>query len=339
MLFGVTVVSPTDAWAVGHYRNTRAHQTATFILHSNGAAWSKVPSPNPSRRTNELFGVSADSARDAWAVGFDRRDGAHALLLHWNGAAWSTARTPAARRSLLWGVSADSAQDAWAVGEHVAPSGVVRSLVLRWNGSAWSRSKAPSPGSTSTVLSAVTAPSPTDVWAVGTFTNQNRAVSHALVVHWDGHSWSRVATPRGRNTQLFGITAVSADDAWAVGGKFCAPVAWHWDGTTWSVVDVRKKGVCDVLSAVSADSASDAWAVGNYRGGFPKDTHTFTVHWNGTGWAHVKSPTPTLSYAFLRGVAAVSGTDAWAVGRYQDNHTGQYDTMILRWDGIRWRQH
>src|SRR5438105_4684771 len=69
LLFGVSTVSPTDAWAVGDYVDDATGHRDTLILHWNGTAWSQIPSPNPSPGMNELFAVSADSATDAWAVG------------------------------------------------------------------------------------------------------------------------------------------------------------------------------------------------------------------------------------------------------------------------------
>jgi hypothetical protein len=35
--------------------------------------------------------VSADSATDAWAVGYYTKASTRTLLLHWNGTAWSKA--------------------------------------------------------------------------------------------------------------------------------------------------------------------------------------------------------------------------------------------------------
>jgi len=39
-LTGAAAVSPTDAWAVGSYGTFK-----TLILHWDGTAWAKVPSP------------------------------------------------------------------------------------------------------------------------------------------------------------------------------------------------------------------------------------------------------------------------------------------------------
>src|SRR5258708_1382377 len=50
---------------------TPAHpSTVTIILHWNGSSWSQAPSPSPGGTIdNYLFGVSADSGNDAWAIG------------------------------------------------------------------------------------------------------------------------------------------------------------------------------------------------------------------------------------------------------------------------------
>jgi hypothetical protein len=57
----------------------------TFILHWNGRAWSRVPSPS-SATGSELSGVAAVSSRDAWAVGANE---AGILILRWDGHAWA----------------------------------------------------------------------------------------------------------------------------------------------------------------------------------------------------------------------------------------------------------
>lgn len=65
-------------------------------------------------------------------------------------------------------------------------------------------------------LSAVTAVSATDVWAVGSFLDGRG--HQALIEHWNGNRWSRVRSPAtGTGTVLHAVTAASADDVWAVG--------------------------------------------------------------------------------------------------------------------------
>src|SRR5262249_43966341 len=95
VLDGVSAVSSSDAWAVGDYAGFPARAYATMILHWNGTAWTQVKSPNPSHdpfssNANDLFGVSARSSSDAWAVGeYDNNAIANSLVLHWNGTAWT----------------------------------------------------------------------------------------------------------------------------------------------------------------------------------------------------------------------------------------------------------
>jgi hypothetical protein len=141
-LRGVSAVSATDAWAVGDYVNDNTGADDTFILHWNGTKWSKVASPNPSPSYNYLFGVSAESATDVWAVGQDFTSTYDTLILHWDGTNWSKVNSPSPSMggNFLSGVSADSGTDAWAVGQdwNHANTGL-NPLVLHWDGSSWSK--------------------------------------------------------------------------------------------------------------------------------------------------------------------------------------------------------
>jgi hypothetical protein len=61
-------------------------------------------------------------------------------------------------------------------------------------------------------------------------------------------------------------------------------------------------------------SADDGWAVG---------WHGTIIHWNGTDWSTVTSPTTVNLYS----VFMVSASDGWAVGSAG---------TIIRWDGASW---
>jgi hypothetical protein len=68
------------------------------------------------------------------------------------------------------------------------------------------------------------------------------------------------------------------------------------------------------LYGVTAASVRSAWAVGwAYRG-----SKTLILHWNGTVWTRVPSPTPAGD-VILSGVAATSASSAWAVGWASSN--------------------
>jgi hypothetical protein len=95
-LSGVSAVTRNDAWAVG--------QTASNVLleRFNGRAWRQVddrivlpqiaPGVSPGAHDDTLAAVASTSRTNAWAVGAVHRRLANdslALILHWNGSAWS----------------------------------------------------------------------------------------------------------------------------------------------------------------------------------------------------------------------------------------------------------
>jgi hypothetical protein len=108
-----------------------------------------------------------------------------------------------------------------------------------------------------------------DVWAVGYYSNPG--VDQALIVRWNGSTWSAVPSPNvGSDVNtLNDIGAVAADDIWAV-GSYDAGTAYqtlieHWDGNAWNVVSSPNVGSGDnYLNRVAAVSATDVWAVGTH---------------------------------------------------------------------------
>jgi hypothetical protein len=333
-LYSVSAVSGRNAWAVGR------HGQDTSILHWDGTRWSRVTSPNLGSAFNDLHGVSIVSSTDVWAVGDASYDN-NSLILHWDGTRWSrvTSPNPASDSNELSGVSATSATEAWAVGGEGTSFGPgYRPLILHWDGNTWSRVMSSNPSQGGEFLFDVSAQSAADAWAVGY--DEIEGVHETLLLHWDGTGWSRVISPNPGSgwNELVGVSAVSPTDAWAVGNSndLATPVndtlILHWDGTRWSRVKSPSPGSdFNTLTGVSATSATDAWAVGIYRDQTGIG-HTLILHWDGTRWSQVKSPNPGSEYGGLESVTAVSPKDAWAVGDYQDH------ALILHWDGTRWSQ-
>src|SRR5262252_9211354 len=96
-------------------------------------------------------------------------------------------------------------------------------------------------------------------------------------------------------------------------------------------VPVTSSLLYPALFGVAATSAKDAWAVGQYQSASGL-LRTLIMHWNGTAWTRVSSPNPVPGGDTLNAVAAVSASDAWAVG----GKNGR--PLILRWNGKVWRQ-
>jgi hypothetical protein len=320
-LSAVAAVSANAIWAVGNISDPLTRKQTTLIEFWDGTQWQIVSSPNPSLIHNTLYGVTAVSANDVWAVGFDANSVgiAQTLIEHWDGSSWSvvTSPNPGSGGNELFSVAAVSARNVWAVGFDVNSTGEQTTLIEHWNGARWR--VVPSPSSNSVeVLSAVAAVSANDVWAVGT----SNIGTQALIEHWNGSSWQIVPNP-GSGGELRGVAAVSGSDVWAVGdssnGSSVQALVEHWNGTSWQVVNNPQAGTSSIFSAVAAVSATDVWAVGSDGNG-NTFFQTLIEHWNGSGWSVVPSPSPGSFSTQLLGVAAVSATDVWTVG-YADNNT------------------
>jgi hypothetical protein len=132
---------------------------------------------------------------------------------------------------------------------------------------------------------------------------------------------------------LKGVSAVTANDVWAVGSTNDGAVIDHWNGSGWSEVP-SPAGACCTLNAVSAASASDVIAVGNdYPApspGVPGGPLPIAVRWNGSSWSRTAVPSG-LQGESLNDVAALSPTDAWAVGVGTTS-----GTLALHWNGSAW---
>jgi hypothetical protein len=64
------------------------------------------------------------------------------------------------------------------------------------------------------------------------------------------------------------------------------------------------------------------------------------MHWNGKTWAPVSSPSVASrsDQNSLTGIAATSGSNAWAVGSYYPAVEGApVRALFLRWNGSGWK--
>jgi hypothetical protein len=209
------------------------------------------------------------------------------------------------------------------------------------------------PATESNRLTAVTAASEFDVWAVGDHYvegGEGSGPSQPLIEHWDGKGWSIVPSPGpGGPASLQAVAALSANDAWAVGysdaSEGGSALIEHWDGTKWTLSSTPATGHRnDLLNAVAVVSADDVWAVGGWADGHGK-AGTLTMHWDGFAWSVVDSPDPApdphvgWSYPSLNAVVATATDEVWAVG-VRDNlavSDGPSNTLVLRWDGSSWQ--
>jgi hypothetical protein len=312
--------------------------------------------PEPAAAPSGLTAVSALAPDDVWAVGPDDflRPGSETIVEHFDGAGWERLPSPNAAAgpeavNELKGVVAISPDDVWAVGDYatgepVGPTIVPRALIEHWDGTRWSIVPAPNPNPSETVLNAVAAAAPDDVWAVGHGTSG--PVATALIEHWDGTRWSIVPSPDltsdGSGAELSAVTVVSASDVWVVGSQPSGALVEHWDGTSWTVADVPQPHDEAFLMDADASAPDDVWAVGWTTTSTMETPPTPPVveHFDGTGWELMELPNPEDGYVVPLAVVAVSSRDVWIVGwAAASNEAKDYPktrALVVRWDGSTW---
>lgn len=112
----------------------------------------------------------------------------------------------------------------------------------------------------------------------------------------------------------------------------CAPLQ------TWNVVASQDPGTQEnFLLSVEAVAPNYVWAVGYYSniasGGIAQ---TLIERWDGAQWTVVPSPNIGISHNYLRGITAISATDAWAVGFYRNVGNNRFQSLAMHWDGTQW---
>jgi hypothetical protein len=351
---GVAARTPSDAWAVG----VQATETSndTLALHWDGLSWSAVPTPNPWPECqdgdilwsgNVLTSVAAVSANDVWAVGSECYS-ANAIIEHWDGSSWSLVASPRRKdgfdsTAALYGVAAISPSNVWAVGYRGADA--IETLVEHWNGTIWS--EVPAAGGVPGYLSSISATGPNDIWAVGSTDNGN------IVEHFDGTAWSVVPSPQpGGASSLDSVSAFSPTNAWAVGsrtglGARRSTFTLHWNGSTWSEVPSpnprNSADATNELRSVVAIAPANVWAVGAYDNlQTGHQDRTLTMHWDGSSWSLVDSPTPgatgqLTAVAVAPSAPAATAEDIFAGGFFSlyekniyDGHYTLPQTLVLR---------
>jgi len=235
----------------------------------------------------------------------------------------------------LQAVSAFSPSDIWAVG----------SSTIHFDGAKWTAFPAPGmKGDNTSFLGGVADISPTDAWAAGTV-GIGQGQTGQVIERWDGTQWNVFPGPSfaaGDQPSLKAMTAISANDIWAVGsllsdgGEILSFLFEHWDGAAWTAATHVANDA--FLFAVSADATNDAWAVG-FTGPENDTSRTLVMHYDGTSWNTVASPSVGTGASQLNGVLALAPNDVWAVGFSTPAPPPKEAatlTLIEHWDGTSW---
>ena len=171
ILKSVSASTANDVWTVGESYGSFG-KLMTLIEHWNGSQWSIVSSPNNGRK-NYLNGVTALSAKNAWAVGIYVNNNTNQTSIeHWNGTNWSIVASPnvGPYDNGLLSVAAVSSSNIWAVGNYVTnTTNHTQALTEQWNGSSWQVVATPKPrsGGTNYLFSVSVIPGTSMLWSAG----------------------------------------------------------------------------------------------------------------------------------------------------------------------------
>ncbi len=287
-LVGLSVLSTSDAWAVGSWfpppvPSSAQARSVPLVEQWDGTGWRVAIAPRIVG--GALTGVMAFADDDVWTVGAITGSGStEGIALHWDGTTWR----PYPSTGIEWlAINGRSRQDLWIVGRDISSD---RAASAHWDGSSWTQHMGDRAATTNASFEAVTEISSTDVWAVGSMDGGPTQLSIPLSEHWDGTAWRLITTPAQQlaasNSGMFeGVAGASRSDVWAVG----ALMSPHSTG----------------------DRMAGEWV-------------TLTDHWDGSEWSSVDGPSPKLS-TILTGVSRVPGsTEMWAVGSPQGNVLGPF---------------
>lgn len=246
---------------------------------------------------------------------------------------------PYAGEDALDGVAVLSASNVWAVGDKSKLSegnAVFKTLIEHWNGHSWKVIPSPNPGAGDNLLSSVTAVSANNIWAVGSYSNQDIGLDKNLILHWNGHSWRQVASPNPGSEfdDLNTIRQVSATNIWIVGAYSGSDfhdrsLILHWNGHGWKKVPSPNPGKnSDALSGLAIASPSSIWTDEQFT---QTDVPTSQIlHWNGHVWGKA---TAGPAGSELVDVSASSPSNAWAVGT-----DAKGLSLALHWNGRSWKR-
>ncbi len=307
-LNAVSAAGPNYAWAVGDDKNKKF---ALYSWNAGTQSWQLDTSPSTSdnQYIKDLDGVSAVSAKEAWAVG--QRSGKVSgkrrySVLRYSGGSWcklepssscggKTIPADEGSNNKLEDLRAVSVIDTngdgfgnigFAVGD--------KGFILQYDGTNWTKVTSP----TSDDLFGVQVISANEAWAVG---------DDGTVLRWNGSSWSTLSGTGTANSDILeGVVAVDtngdgyADAGWVVGRNGTGARTYRFTQSspgTISWTSHQPSGTANqAMYCVAMIRTGDVWA-GARNGNI--------IHWDGSSWSKVAKP----HTKHIKGIAVVGPTN------------------------------
>jgi len=224
-------------------------------------------------------------------------------------------------------------------------------FIARWDGTAWSAlgSDGSGDGALKDPVTSL-AVSGNDLYVGGLFENAVGIPEADFVAKWNGSAWSALGSngsgdgaipSRGVGDVL--ALAVSGGDLY-VGGRFVnvagIPEADHvakWNGSAWSALGSNGSGYGAINGYVYAlaVSGNDLYVGGLFERAAGIPGADGIARWNGSAWSALGSNGAENGYFHVYAIA-VSGSDVYAGGYFNDLAGIATADYIAKWNGTSW---
>jgi hypothetical protein len=168
----------------------------------------------------------ASGPDDVWGFGSDNGTPS---AEHYNGTSWSQVPIPVSVSQ----ASGNAAAGDWVTGTVAGQS--ERVVLLHWSNGAWQNAVLPKiavPAGDQMFPGAVDAATQADIWVtVSVGPSAGRGPVTAVLLHWNGKAWSKVAVPKGLS--LGSLASDSQGGAWMTAHQ-SALVVYHYSGGRWT---------------------------------------------------------------------------------------------------------
>jgi hypothetical protein len=353
------VVNGTDVYASGFFLGSSSIPTADYAARFD-------------TNTNTWFGLGSDGSGDgslhagvytmAYSSGklyvggalYDVSNGGTKIptadhFAIWNGANWSTLGDSNGALNNTVEAIAVIGSDVYVGGNFVDLGGDQRmDYLVRWDGTAWNPvgNLTQTYGALSGKVNTL-AVDGTNLYAGGDFTfayNEGSSVAVNRIAKWDGSTWS--ALGGGVNSSVYAL-AVDANHNLYAGGSFTnaafpeADYIAMWNGSAWSALagNGASNGALNSSVFALAIHGTNVYVGGSFT--TVLNTSNISIpnaerlaKWDGSTWSAmdgITSPTSNDVYKL-----AVSGSDLYVGGFFNDLNGISAADRVARWDGSTW---